>query len=297
MSRPKIEDFDPEVMRLFDHYVHGRIDRRGFLQAASRHARAGVTAAMLLEALSPRFAQAQQVRADDPRLITRFVEIESPTGYGMVRGYLVKRQDATGALPGVMVVHENRGLNPHIEDVARRLALEKFVVFAPDALSPLGGYPGDEDRARAAFATLDQAKTHEDFAAAAQWLRARSDVGPRVGVVGFCYGGSMANALAVRLPWLAAAVPFYGGSQPPSGDVAKIKASVLIHNAETDDWVNPGAAAYAQALAAAGVRHRVYTYAGTLHGFHNDTTPRYNEVAAHLAWQRTLTLFNEELRA
>lgn len=296
MPRLTARDFDPAVMQLFDQYVHGRIDRRGFLDGASRYATAGVTAAMLLEALNPKFAQAQLVKPDDARLSTRFVEIDSPSGYGKVRGYLARRKDASGKLPGVLVVHENRGLNPHIEDVTRRVALENFVAFAPDALFPLGGYPGDEDKARQDFTKLDQAKTREDFATAAEWLRAQGDVGPRVGVVGFCYGGAMSNLLAVRLPWLAAAVPFYGGSQP-TADAAKIKAAVMIHNAEKDDWVNGGAPAYEQALKSAGVRHEAFSYPGTLHGFHNDTTPRYDEAAAKLAWQRTVAFFNSHLRA
>jgi carboxymethylenebutenolidase len=296
-SRLTARDFAPEVMQLFDHYVHGRIDRRGFLEGASRHATGGVTALMLLEALSPKFALAQQIKPGDARLSTRYVEIDSPAGYGKVRGYLARPKDAAGKLPGVLVVHENRGLNPHIEDVARRLALENFVAFAPDALFPLGGYPGDEDKAREAFTKLEQPKTREDFAAAAEWLRKQSDVGDRVGVAGFCYGGAMSNLLAVRLPWLAAAVPFYGGSQPGATDAAKIKAALMIHNAEKDDWVNAGAAAYEQALKAAGVRVQAYSYPGTLHGFHNDTTPRYDEAAAKLAWQRTVGFFNAQLRA
>jgi carboxymethylenebutenolidase len=296
MRRLTPADFDPEVMRLFDHYVHGRIDRRRFLEGASRHARVGVTAAMLLEALNPKFALARQVRPDDPRLAIRYVEIDSPSGYGKVRGYLVKPQDAPARLPAILVVHENRGLTPHIEDIARRIALEGFVAFAPDALFPVGGYPGDEDKAREAFAKLEQPRTREDFIAAASWLRQQPDTNGRVAVVGFCYGGAMANLLAVRLPWLAAAVPFYGGSQPSATDAAKIKAVVMIHNAETDDWVNAGAKAYEQALQAAGVRHEAFTYPDTLHGFHNDTTPRYNEAAAKLAWQRTMALFKRELR-
>lgn len=296
MRRLTPRDFDPELMRLFDRYVHGRIDRRDFLEGASRYAGRGMTAAMLLEALSPRFALAQQVRPDDTRLAARYIEIDSPSGYGKVRGYLVKPRDAPPKLPAILVVHENRGLNPHIEDVTRRLAFESFVAFAPDALFPLGGYPGDEDKARTAFARLDQPKTREDFIAAAEWLRLQHDVNGRVGVVGFCYGGAISNLLAVRLPWLAVAVPFYGGSQPSAAETAKIKATVLIHNAETDEWVNAGAKAYEQALQAAGVRHEAFTYRGTLHGFHNDTTPRYNQAAAKLAWQRSIALFNRELR-
>ena len=296
MRRLTANDFDPEVMRLFDHYVHGRIDRRRFLEGASRFATKGMTAAMLLEALNPKFALAQQVKPGDPRLTTRYVEIDSPSGYGKVRGYLAKPKDAPARLPAILVVHENRGLNPHIEDVTRRLALESFVAFAPDALFPLGGYPGDEDTARAAFAKLDQSRTREDFVAAAEWLRVQHDVNGRVGVVGFCYGGAMANLLAVRLAWLAAAVAFYAGSQPSPSDAAKIKAAVMIHNAETDEWVNAGAKAYERALKAAGVRHEAFAYPGTHHGFHNDTTPRYNETAAKLAWQRTVSFFNRNLR-
>ena len=296
MARLTARDFAPEVMRLFDHYVHGRIDRRGFLDGASRHATGGMTALMLLEALAPNFAMAQQIKPDDARLDARFVEIDAPKGNGRARGYLVRPQASTTKLPAVLVVHENRGLNPHIEDVTRRLALENFVAFAPDALFPLGGYPGNEDKAREAFAKLDQPKTREDFMAAAEWLRVQPGVTDRVGVVGFCYGGSMSNLLAVRLPWLAAAVPFYGGSQPAVADAAQIKATVQIHNAEKDDWVTAGAAGYEQALKAAGVRFEALTYPGTLHGFHNDTTPRYDEAAAKLAWQRTLGFFNRHLR-
>ena len=297
MTRLTARDFAPEVMQLFDQYVHGRIDRRGFLEAASQHASGGVSALMLLQALSPNFAMAQQVKPDDARLDARFVEIDSPSGNGKARGYLVRPKGATALLPAVLVVHENRGLNPHIEDVTRRLALENFVAFAPDALYPLGGYPGNEDKAREAFAKLDQPKTREDFLAAAEWLRVQPGLAARVGVVGFCYGGSMSNLLAVRLPWLAAAVPFYGGSQPAAADVARIKAAVMIHNAEKDDWVNAGAAAYEQALKSAGVRYEAHTYPNMLHGFHNDTTPRYDEAAAKLAWQRTLGFFNRQLRA
>jgi carboxymethylenebutenolidase len=289
-------DFHPEVMRLFDRYVHGLIDRRGFLDGAGRYATAGVTAAMLLEALNPKFAQAQQVKADDARLTAGYAEIPSPGGYGKVRGYLVRPKAATGKLPGVLVVHENRGLNPHIEDVARRLALANFAAFAPDALFPLGGYPGDEDKARTLFPQLDQAKTREDFVAAATWLRGQNDVSGRVGVVGFCYGGSISNLLATRLPWLSAAVPFYG-SQPPVADVPKIKAAVLVHYAENDPRINEGAAAYEQAMKAAGVKYEAHVYAGTQHGFHNDTTPRFDEAAAKVAWQRTLTHFESHLRA
>ncbi|HZR09263.1 MAG TPA: dienelactone hydrolase family protein, partial [Myxococcales bacterium] len=228
MERKQAADFDPEVLRLFDQYVHGSIDRRGFLDRAARFAAGGLTATMLLDALNPRFAEARQVAADDPRLTAKMVEYDSPKGSGRMRGYLATPAKFSGKLPGVLVVHENRGLNPHIEDVARRIALENHVAFAPDALTPLGGYPGDEDKAREMFARLDQQKTREDFVSAVGWLEKRPGCTGKVGVVGFCYGGGIANMLATRLPELAAAVSFYG-NQPPAEDVEKIKAPLLIH--------------------------------------------------------------------
>jgi carboxymethylenebutenolidase len=295
MERKTAADFDPELLLLFDAYVHGGIDRRGFLDKAARFAVGGTTAVMLLEALSPRFAEAQQVAKDDPRLKGEVVEYPSPAGNGTMRGYLVKPAKATGKLPGVLVVHENRGLNPHIEDIARRVALEEYVVFAPDALFPLGGYPGDEDKAREVFPKLDQAKTREDFVAAAGWLKARPDCTGKVGVVGFCYGGSIANMLATRIPDLAGAVPFYG-TQPKDEDAAKIKAPLLIHYAEKDDRVNAGWPTYEAALKANGVKYEAFTYPGTQHGFNNDTTPRYDKEAAALAWERTMAFFKKNLR-
>ena len=295
MERQTASDFDPDLLILFDAYVHGHIDRRGFLDKASRFAVGGVTAAMLLDALNPRFAEAQQVVKDDKRLKTEFLPYPSPKGYPTTRGYLVKPAAATGKLPGLLVVHENRGLNPHIEDVARRLALENFVTFAPDALAPLGGYPGDEDKARQLFATLDQAKTSEDFVSAAAFLKTHADCNGKIGVVGFCWGGSTANMLATRLPDLGAAVPFYGG-QPSAQDTAKIKAPLLLHYAETDERINAGWPAYEAALKANNVRYTMFKYPGTQHGFNNDTTPRYDEAAAKLAWQRTVEFFNKYLR-
>ena len=289
------EDFDPELLILFDAYVHGALDRRGFLEQASRFAVGGVTAAMLLDALNPRFAEAQQVPNDDPRLSARFVEYPSPTGSGTLRGYLVRPAKTPGKLPGVLVVHENRGLNPHIEDVARRVALEGFMAFAPDALFPLGGYPGDEDTARELFPKLDQAKTREDFVEAAQWLKARADCTGKVAAVGFCYGGSIANMLATRLPDLAGAVPFYGG-QAKTEDVPRIKAPLLLHYAENDERVNSGWPAYEAALKANKVSYEAFLYPGTQHGFHNDTTPRYDKAAAALAWQRTIDFFRKQLK-
>ena len=288
------KDFDPELLILFDAYVHGAIDRRGFLDRAGKFAVGGVTAAMLLDALSPRFAEAQQVSKDDERLKTEYVEYPSPEGSGKMCGYLVRPAKAAGKLPGVLVVHENRGLNPHIEDVARRMALEGFTAFAPDALFPVGGYPGSEDKARELFSKLDQAKTREDFVAAANWLKARPDATGKIGVVGFCYGGSISNMLATRLPDLGAAVPFYGG-QAPIEDVPKIKAPLMLHYASEDPRVNAGWPAYEEALKTNKVTYQAYIYEGTQHGFNNDTTPRYDKDAAALAWKRTVDFFKEKL--
>jgi len=295
MERKKASDFDPEVLRLFDQYVHGGIDRRGFLEKASKYAVGGVTAAMLLDQLNPRFAEAQQVAKDDRRLTAEYLPFPSPQGNAKTRGYLVRPTGAKGKLPGVLVVHENRGLNPHIEDITRRVALDNFVAFAPDALAPLGGYPGDEDSARQMFAKLDQAKTREDFVAAAAFLKSRPECTGRIGVVGFCWGGGIANMLAARLPDLGAAVPFYG-SQPSAEEAARIKAPLLIHYAENDERINAGWPAYEAALKANHVPYMMHTYPGTQHGFNNDTTPRYDEAAAKLAWQRTLDFFNRHLR-
>ena len=293
--RSRASDFDPEVLKLFDQYVHGVIDRRGFLAAAGRFAVGAAGATGLLAALSPQFAAAQQVKPDDKRILARHVEFPSPDGYGTARGYLVKPAQARGPLPVVLVVHENRGLNPHIEDVARRFALEGFIAFAPDALFPLGGYPGDEDAARTLFAKLDQAKTREDFLAAAGYLAKVDGGNGRMGAVGFCYGGGMANFLATRLPDLAAAAPFYGNAAPLE-DVGRIKAELLVVLAANDERINTAWPAYEAALKASGVRFELYQPAGTQHGFHNDTTPRYDEAAAREAWRRTVALFERTLR-
>ena len=294
MERKQASDFDQELLNLFDLYVHGNIDRRAFLDRAGKFAVGGMTAAALLEALNPKFAEAQQVAKDDKRLKAEYVEYPSPQGSGTMKGYYVRPASAAGKLPGVLVVHENRGLNPHIEDVARRIALENFVALAPDALAPLGGYPGEEDKARALFQKLDQAKTREDFVAAAAWLKGRPESAGKIGVVGFCYGGGIANMLATRLPDLGAAVPFYGG-QPPADQVKNIKAPLLIHYAENDERVNAGWPAYETALKAAGVNYTMHMYAGAQHGFNNDTTPRYDQAAAKLAWQRTIDFFKKHL--
>ena len=294
MERKTSADFDQEVLNLFDKYVHGDIDRRGFLERAAKYAVGGMTASMLLDALSPRFAEAQQIPKDDARLKASMVEYASPRGQGKMRGYLVRPAGAAGKLPGVLVVHENRGLNPHIEDIARRIALEGFMAFAPDALAPLGGYPGDEDKARELFAKLDPQKVREDFVAAAEYLKGRPDCTGKIGVVGFCFGGGIANLLATRLPDLSAAVPFYG-AQPKPEDVPRIKAPLLIHYAEQDERINAGAAPYEAALKANKVRYQVFSYPGTQHGFNNDTTPRYDKAAAQLAWQRTIDFLKKNL--
>jgi carboxymethylenebutenolidase len=295
MERKTAADFDQELLILFDAYVHGAIDRRGFLNKASKYAVGGVTAAMLLDQLSPNFAAAQQVTPDDKRLKTESVEYPSPKGYPKTRGYLVRPAAATGKLPGILVVHENRGLNPHIEDIARRLALDNFMAFAPDALAPLGGYPGNEDKAREIFGTLDRAKTVEDMVAAANYLKERADCTGKIGAVGFCYGGGIVHILATRMPDLAAGVPFYGNTPAPEA-AATIKAPLLIHFAETDERINAAWPAYETALKAANVRYTAHKYPGTQHGFNNDTTPRYDAAAAKLAWERTVEFFNKNLR-
>lgn len=288
-------DFHPEVLRVFDEYVHGLIDRRGFLDRVARFTVASTSALGLLEALSPRFAQAQQVPPEDPRIQTEFLTIPSPKGYGTLRGYLARPAGQIDKLPTVLVAHENRGLNPHIEDLTRRFALHQFIAFAPDALSPLGGYPGDEDTARESFARLDQSKTREDFVAAARFLKRRRDANGRLGAVGFCYGGGIAHYLATQLPDLDLAVPFYG--PPPAPEAAsQIKGYLLVHLAEHDERINQSWPAYQAALKAARVKFDVFWYPGTQHGFHNNTTPRYDEKAAKLAWQRTLAALNRVLR-
>ncbi len=287
------QDFDPDILILFDAYVHGDIDRRGFLQRAGQML-GGAAALAALGALMPRFAAAQQVAPEDPRLESRFVEFESARGNERGRGYLVRPIAADRPLPLVLVVHENRGLNPHIEDVTRRLALENYIAFAPDALFPVGGYPGDEDSARTLFASLDQEKTREDFLAAVQFLRSVEGHNGRLGAVGFCYGGAMVNFLAARVPDMAAAAPFYGGPAPLD-EVGNIGAELLVVLAENDPRVNASWPAYEEALRAAGVDFTLFQPPGTQHGFHNDTTPRYAEEAAKQAWQKTLALFERRL--
>ncbi|MFC5551027.1 dienelactone hydrolase family protein [Massilia aerilata] len=293
MPRLTATDFDPEVLKLFDGYVHGRLSRRDFLARAGRYAVGGATAATLLAQLSPSFA-APMVAASDARLKTSYQAFPSPQGYGTVSGYLAMPANAKSKLQVILVVHENRGLNPHIEDIARRLALEGFIAYAPDALFPLGGYPGDEDKARALFPKLDQAKTRADFIAAFHALAALPQGTGKVGVVGFCYGGGIANYLATQLPELAAAVPFYG-SQPSPAEAAKIRAPLMIHDAGKDERILAGWPPYEAALKESKVNYQHFVYAGAEHGFNNDTTPRYDEAAAKLAWDRTVAFFKEKL--
>lgn len=289
------QDFDCELLILFDAYVHGDLDRRAFLDKAWRFAKVGMTATGLLAALSPDFALGQQVRPEDSRLKTEWVNVPSPAGNGTIRGYLARPASAGATrLPMVLVIHENRGLNPHIEDITRRLALDGFMAFAPDALTPVGGYPGDEDKARAAFATLDQQKTRQDFLAGAAWLRARNDGNGKMGAVGFCYGGGIVHWLATELPTLNAAVPFYGNSPAPE-EAKMVKAPLLVHLAGVDERINAAWPAYEAALKAAGVKYTMVQYPGTQHGFNNDTTPRYDAAAAREAWARTIAFFKANL--
>jgi carboxymethylenebutenolidase len=294
-ERKKANDYPQELLDLFDRYVHGDIPRRDFLDGAKKYATGGLTAIAIWQSLRPNYAWAQQVPPDDKRIKTEYVTVPSPQGNGSIKGYLV-RPAGGGKQPGVLVVHENRGLNPYIEDVARRLGTANFIAFAPDGLSSVGGYPGDDEKGAQAFARVDKAKMSEDFVAAARWLKARPDCTGKIGVVGFCFGGGIANQLAVRLGSdLAAAVPFYG-AQPPAADAAKIKAPLLLQYAGLDKRIDEGWPAYEAALKANEVKYTAHIYPDVNHGFHNDTTPRYDEAAAKLAWSRTLEFFNMYLR-
>ena len=296
-ARLTAADFHPEVLRLFDQYVHGGIDRRAFLDRSSRFAAAsGTTAAGLLAALSPDFAYGQKVAPTDPRVRTEKVEIASPAGHGRINALVARPAQAAGALPVVLVVHENRGLNPHIEDIARRLAVDNFIAVAPDLLTTAGGYPGDEDKAREAFSKIDQAKAREDWLAAAAYTRGVSGGNGKLGATGFCYGGGIVNFLATRVPELVSGAPFYGAAAP-TADVPKIKAELFIVYAENDERINAMWPAYEAALKAAGTRYTAQVFPGTQHGFNNDTTPRFDEKQAQQAWSRTLALFNRTLRA
>ncbi len=296
MTRKKASDFDQELLDLYDRYAHGLLDRRGFLDKATKFAAGGVTAAALLEMLSPHYSWAQQVVPDDSRLSVGYEEYESPKGHGTMKGYLAKPADPQGKLPAVLVIHENRGLNPYIEDVVRRVAVAGYLAFGPDALTPLGGYPGNDDEGRSMQRQLDRDKITEDFIAAAEYLHTHSLGNGTVGVVGFCFGGGMSNTLAARLPEIIkAAVPFYG-RQPAVEDVPRIKAPLLLQYAELDRRVNEGWPAYEAALKEHAINYTAHMYPGANHGFHNDTTPRYDKEAAELAWSRTIAFFDEHLK-
>ena len=296
MERNKASDYPQELLDLFDLYVHGDLDRRGFLERAKQFATGSVTAMALFESLRPNYAWAEQIPKDDRRIKAESLSVPSPQGNGSIKGYFVRPAKTAGKLPGVLVVHENRGLNPYIEDVARRLATENFLAFAPDGLTSVGGYPGDDEKGGKAFQQVDRQKMLEDFVAAAQALKNRADCTGKIGVVGFCFGGGVANTLAVRMGAdLAAAVAFYGAA-PAAEDVPKIKAAILVHHGSMDTRLVGGWPAYEAALKANHVNYSGYVYEGAQHGFHNDTTPRYDEAAAKLAWQRTLEVFNKYLR-
>ena len=294
MARLTAKDFPPALLELYDGYVHGRISRRQFLDRAGGLALGGMTAIGVLAALSPDYALAQQVRFTDPDIRADYITYPSPRGHGQVRGYLVLPAGATGPVPGVVVVHENRGLNPYIEDVARRVAKAGFAALAPDGLSSVGGYPGNDDRGRELQRQVDPEKLMNDFFAAIEFLQADARTTDRIGITGFCYGGGVSHAAAVAYPELAAAVPFYGRQASPE-DVPRIRAPLLIHFAETDDNVNATWPAYEAALKSAGTRYEAHVYPGTQHGFHNDSTPRYDEAAATLAWERTIAWFRRHL--
>ena len=293
-----------EAIELYNRYIHGEISRRDFLNGAKRFTIAGLTAGAILDALMPNYAAGQQVSKTDDRIKASYVTVPSPQGNGSIKGYLVRpfsadtRAATVAKLPGVLVIHENRGLNPHIEDIARRFALANFMAFAPDALTSVGGYPGDHAKGGELFGKVDTAKKLEDFIASALWLKSRADCTGKIGVTGFCYGGGVSNTLAVRLGEnLSASAPFYGGV-PPAADIPKIKAAILVHHGELDKQLAAGWPAYDMALKAAGVTHEGYIYPGAVHGFNNDATPeRYNKAAADLAWQRTIDWFNKYVRA
>jgi carboxymethylenebutenolidase len=295
MERKRASEFPQELLDLFHEYQHGDITRREFFDRAAKFAVGGLTATAIWESLRPNYAWAQQVPRDDARIAAGYETVPSPAGNGSIKGYLARPARAAGKLPAVLVIHENRGLNPYIEDVARRLAVLDFVAFAPDGLTSVGGYQGDDEKAAAAFRTVDVGKMTEDFVASAKWLRARPESSGKLGAVGFCFGGGIVNQLAVRLPELDAAAPFYG-RQPSAGDVPRIKAALLLHYAGNDPGIGAGIPAFEAALKAAGKTYALYVYEGTQHGFHNDTTPRYDEQAAKLAWQRTVDFFNRSLR-
>jgi carboxymethylenebutenolidase len=296
MERKTAADYPQELLNLFDTYVHGGIDRRTFLEGAQKFATAALTATAIFESLRPNYAWAEQIPKTDPRIKTEYVTVPSPLGNGSIKGYLVRPVNAKGKLPGILVIHENRGLNPYIEDVARRLGTENFIAFAPDGLTSVGGYPGDDEKGGELFRKVDRAKMNEDFIVAAKWLKALPECTGKIGAVGFCFGGGIVNMLAVKLGTdLAAGVPFYGG-QPVAEDAAKVKSPLLLQYAGLDTRVNAGWPAYEAILKEHKVPYTAYIYEGANHGFHNDTTPRYDEKNAKLAWKRTLEFFNKNVR-
>jgi carboxymethylenebutenolidase len=295
MNEIKKENIKQEVFDLYDDYAHNRLDRREFVQRLSIYAVGGITVSSLMGFLMPDYKNAIQVKADDPRLDSTYINYDSPKGGGSIKALLSKPVDNKNKLGGVVVVHENRGLNPYIEDVGRRTALAGFISIAPDALTPLGGYPGNDDKGREMQSKRDKNEMLEDFIAAYNYLKNHKDCNGKVAVVGFCFGGGIANMMAVRLPDLSGAVPFYG-AQPTADDVPKIKAPLLIHYAGLDTHVNEGWPAYEAALKANNKEYKAYIYPNVNHGFHNDTTPRYDKDAAELAWSRTIDFFNEKLK-
>ena len=294
MRKIKKEDLSQEVFDIYDDYAHNKIDRREFMNKLSAYAVGGLTVSSLAAFLLPKYAEAQQVKSDDPRIKSEYIEYDSPLGAGKMRGLLVMPAKHKGKLPGIVVVHENRGLNPYIEDTARVAALEGFIVLAPDALTPLGGYPGNDDEGRTLQRERDREEMLQDFIAAFDYLKVHKQCSGKVGAVGFCFGGWVTNMMAVRIPDLKAAVPFYGG-QPSAEEVPDIQAPLLLNFGELDKRVNAGWPAYEEALKANNKEYKAYIYPGVNHGFHNNTTPRYDEPAATLAWQRTIDFFKEKL--
>ncbi|GGD22808.1 dienelactone hydrolase [Franconibacter daqui] len=294
MTRLTAKDFPQQLLDYYDYYAHGKITKREFLQLAAKYAVGGMTALALFDLLKPNYALAQQVEFTDPDIYPQYIHYPSPNGHGQVRGYLVLPKKANGKAPAVVVVHENRGLNPYIEDVARRVAKAGFIALAPDGLSSVGGYPGNDDEGRELQQKVDPQKLMNDFFAAIEFMMQHEGASGKVGITGFCYGGGVANAAAVAYPELAAAVPFYG-RQPPAQDVAKINAPLLLHYAELDTRINEGWPAYEAALKKAGKTYEAYIYPGVNHGFHNDSTPRYDKAAAELAWNRTIAWFHQYL--
>jgi len=295
MERKKASDYPQELLDIFHEYQHGDISRRDFMDRIKKFAVGGVTTAAIYESLKPNYAWAQQVPKEDSRIKTSYETVPSPQGNGSIKGYLAKPASAAGKVPAVIVIHENRGLNPYIEDVARRFAVANFIAYAPDGLTSVGGYPGDDEKGAAKFREVNGPKMLEDFVAAAAWLKAHPQSSGKIGAIGFCFGGGIVNQLAVRMPDLGAGAPFYG-RQPSAEDTAKIKAPLMLHYAGNDPGVDQGIPAFEAALKANNKKYEVFVYEGAQHGFHNDTTPRYDEKAAKLAWQRTLEFFNKNLR-